>query len=171
MEKNSYEKELLIEEDYRSEKNNDLERFLFPINQSINFKFNKFFRKITKKKNQTYKIFEVKGRKLEIKNFYERVIKFDFEELCNKNLGSEDYITIANNSDFIFIENLPNFNENNSDQQQRFITLIDIIYEKKVPLMITSHVNLSKMTSSMNLIKPFQRTVSRLYELTSIKYN
>ena len=171
LEKNSYEKELLIEEDYRSEKNNDLERFLFPINQSINFKFNKFFRKITKKKNQTYKIFEVKGRKLEIKNFYERVIKFDFEELCNKNLGSEDYITIANNSDFIFIENLPNFNENNSDQQQRFITLIDIIYEKKVPLMITSHVNLSKMTSSMNLIKPFQRTVSRLYELTSIKYN
>ena len=171
LEKNSYEKELLIEEDYRSEKNNDLERFLFPINQSINFKFNKFFRKITKKKNQTYKIFEVKGRKLEIKNFYERVIKFDFEELCNKNLGSEDYITIANNSDFIFIENLPNFNENNSDQQQRFITLIDIIYEKKVPLMITSHVNLSKMTSSKNLIKPFQRTVSRLYELTSIKYN
>ena len=171
LEKNSYEKELLIEEDYRSEKNNDLERFLFPINQSINFKFNKFFRKITKKKNQTYKIFEVKGRKLEIKNFYERVIKFDFEELCNKNLGSEDYITIASNSDFIFIENLPNFTENNSDQQQRFITLIDIIYEKKVPLMITSHVNLSKMTSSKNLIKPFQRTVSRLYELTSIRYN
>ena len=171
LEKNSYEKELLIEEDYRSEKNNDLERFLFPINQSINFKFKKFFRKITKKKNQTYKIFEVKGRKLEIKNFYERVIKFDFEELCNKNLGSEDYITIASNSDFIFIENLPNFTENNSDQQQRFITLIDIIYEKKVPLMITSHVNLSKMTSSKNLIKPFQRTVSRLYELTSIRYN
>ena len=171
LEKNSYEKELLIEEDYRSEKNNDLERFLFPINQSINFKFNKFFRKITKKKNKTYKIFEVKGRKLKIKNFYEKVVKFDFEELCNKNLGSEDYITIASNSDFIFIENLPNFTENNSDQQQRFITLIDIIYEKKVPLMITSHVNLSKMTSSKNLIKPFQRTVSRLYELTSIRYN
>ncbi len=171
LKKNSYEKELLIEEDYRSEKNNDLERFLFPINQSTNFKFNKFFRKITKKKNKTCKTFEVKGRKLEIKNFYERVIKFDFEELCNKNLGSEDYITIANNSDFIFIENLPNFNESNSDQQQRLITLIDIIYEKKVPLMITSHANLSKISSSKNLIEPFQRTVSRLYELTSTKYH
>jgi cell division protein ZapE len=113
----------------------------------------------------------IKVLELKIKNFYEKVVKFDFEELCNKNLGSEDYITIASNSDFIFIENLPNFTENNSDQQQRFITLIDIIYEKKVPLMITSHVNLSKMTSSKNLIKPFQRTVSRLYELTSIRYN
>ncbi len=171
LEKNSFEKELFIEEDYRSGKNNDLERFLFPINQSINFKFNKFFRKITKNKKKTFKSFDVKGRKLDIENFYERVIKFDFEDLCNKNLGSEDYITIANNSDFIFIENLPDFNENNSDQQQRFITLIDIIYEKKIPLMITSRINLSKISSSKNLIEPFKRTVSRLYELTSIKYN
>ena len=34
--------------------------------------------------------------------------KFNFDELCNTNLGSEDYIAIANNCDFIFIENLPN---------------------------------------------------------------
>ena len=44
-----------------------------------------------------------------------------------------DYIKIAENSDFMFIKNLPNFNDNNSNQQQRFITLIDIIYEKKIP--------------------------------------
>ena len=42
LENNAYEKELLIEEDYRSSKNKDLERFLFPIDQSTNFKFNKF---------------------------------------------------------------------------------------------------------------------------------
>ena len=76
-----------------------------------------------------------------IENFYDKIAKFDFDELCNKNLGSEDYIEIANICNFIFIENLPNFNEDNSNQQQRFITLIDIIYEKKIPLMITSQVN------------------------------
>ena len=72
---------------------------------------------------------------------------------------------------FIFLESLPSFNENNSDQQQRFITLIDIIYEKKIPLMITSKVNLDSMKSSKSLHEPFKRTVSRLYELTSINYN
>ena len=56
-------------------------------------------------------------------------------------------------------------------QQQRFITLIDIIYEKKIPLMITSGVNLNKINSSKNLSEPFKRTISRLYELTSIDYN
>ena len=171
LELNCYQKELFINEDYRSSKNKDIERFLSPIDQSTNFAFNKFFRKITKNKKKITKILEVKGRKLEIQNFYEKISKFNFSELCNRNLGSEDYISIANNCNFIFIENLPNFNEDNSNQQQRFITLIDIIYEKKIPLMITSQVNLESMNSSKNLKEPFKRTVSRLYELTSINFN
>ena len=71
----------------------------------------------------------------------------------------------------MFIENLPNFDDNKSNQQQRFITLIDIIYEKKIPLMITSKVNLDLIKSSKSLSGPFKRTISRLYELTSIDYN
>ena len=168
---NTHQKELLIQEDYRSNKNRDLDRFLSPINEHNNFVFNKFLRKITKNKKKTSKILQVKGRSLKIENFYERVIKFSFEELCNRNLGSEDYIIIAENSDFIFIENLPDFNEDNSNQQQRFITLIDIVYEKKIPLMITSKVNLETIKSSTSMIEPFKRTISRLYELTSKNYN
>ena len=171
LENNSYEKELLIDDDYRSKNNKNFERFLFPIDQSTNFKFNKFFREITKNKNKTKKILDIKGRKLEIDNFYDKVIKFDFNELCDRNLGSEDYISITNNCNFLFIKNLPNFTENNSNQQHRFITLIDIFYEKKIPLMITSKVNLETINSSKGLIEPFKRTVSRLYELTSINSN
>ena len=170
LEKNSYEKELYIDDDYRLNLNKNLDRFLSPIDQSTNFKFNKFFRKVTKNKNKSLKHLEIKGRKVELKNYYEGVVKFHFHELCDTNLGSEDYISIANNSKFIFIENLPDFDENNSNQQQRFITLIDIIYEKKIPLMITSHTNLSSLNSAKSMSEPFKRTVSRLYELTSIKY-
>jgi len=171
LENNCYEKELLISEDYRSSKNINLKRFLFPVNKSSNFKFNKFFRKITKNKNKFSKTLEIKGRKLVLEDFYDGVAKFNFEDLCNKNLGSEDYLMIANNCDFICIENLPYFNENNSNQQQRFITLIDILYEKKIPLMITSRMNLKSINSSKSLAEPFKRTVSRLYELTSINHN
>ena len=171
LEKNCYEKELSIDDDYRLNNNKNLDRFLSPINQSTNFMFNKFFRKITKNKNKISKILEIKGRNIEIKNFYEGVVRFNFEELCNKNLGSEDYISIANNCDFLLIEKLPDFNEDNSNQQQRFITLIDILYEKKIPLMITSYINLNLINSSKSLQDPFKRTISRLYELTSINYD
>ena len=171
LKKNCFQNELSISEDYRSSKNIDLERFLSPINETNNFVFNKFFRKLTKNKEKTLKVLEIKGRKLVIENFYERVVKFKFEELCDRNLGSEDYLVLANNCDFLFIENLPDFNEYNSNQQNRFIILIDIIYEKKIPLMITSPVNLDLIKSSKSLKEPFKRTISRLYELTSSNYN
>ena len=170
LEKNCHQKELLIREDYRSSRNISSERFLSPINTSTNFLFNKHFRKVTKGKNHSLKVLEIKGRKLILENFYERIIKFGFDKLCDRNLGSEDYIAIANNSDFIFISDLPEFSENNLNQQQRFITLIDIIYEKKIPLMITSEVNLDLMKSSRSMTESFKRTISRLYELTSISY-
>ena len=139
------------------------------INQLILLLIN-FLEKLQKIKKKTVKNLEIKGRKLEIQNYYQNIAKFDFDELCNRNLGSEDFISIANNCDFIFIENLPDFNESNSNQQQRFITLIDIIYEKKIPLMITSVMNLETINSSKSLNEPFKRTVSRLYELTSINF-
>ncbi len=163
--------ELKIDEDYRISKNITLDRFLYPLDKSSNFKFNKFFRKVTKDKKKTNKILEVKGRKLLIENFYDGVIKLTFDEICNRNLGSEDYIEIAKQSDLIFIENLPNFNENNSNQQQRFITFIDIIYEKKIPLMVKSEVDLNSLSSANSLKEPFKRTISRLYEMTSQKLN
>ena len=166
-----FQKELLIDEDYRSSKNVNLERFLSPIDKSTNFIFNKYFRKVTKNKKKTLKILEIKGRQLRLENFYDGVIKFNFDELFNKNLGSEDYIAIADISDFIFIINLPKFDQNNSNQQQRFITFIDIIYEKRIPLMITSEENLDFLGSSNNLNEPFKRTISRLHELTSKNYS
>ena len=171
LEHNCSEIELEIPEDYRTNKNIPLDRFLSPIDESSNFKFNKFFRKMTKNREKTTKILDIKGRKIVIKNFYDRVTKFNFDELFNNNLGSEDYIGIAKESDLIFIENLPNFNEDNSNQQQRFITFIDIIYEKKIPLMIKSEVDLNSLCSSKSLTEPFKRTLSRLYEMTSQKLN
>ena len=113
----------------------------------------------------------MKGRKLVFENFHEGVLKVSFDEICNRNLGSEDYIKIAKESEFIFIENLPNFNESNSNQQQRFINFIDIIYEKKIPLMIKSEVGLNSLESTNSMKKPFRRTVSRLHELTSQNFN
>ncbi len=43
----------------------------------------------------------MKGRKLVFENFHEGVLKVSFDEICNRNLGSEDYISISNISDFI----------------------------------------------------------------------
>tara|TARA_B110000305_G_C19104031_1_gene476590 strand:- start:211 stop:726 length:516 start_codon:yes stop_codon:yes gene_type:complete len=168
MKKKCLEQTLVIKEDYRKSQNKNNDRYFYPLNEITSFKINKLFRKLTRNKIKQEKILIVKGRKFTIKNYYEGVARFDFSDLCNKNIGAEDYIKIADVSKYIFIENLPNFDDKNSNQQQRFITLIDIIYEKKVSLTISSVANLNKLTSAKSLSEPFKRTISRLYELTSI---
>jgi len=90
--------------------------------------------------------------------------------LCDRNLGAEDYLEIAKVSKFIVIENIPQFNDINSNQQLRFITLIDIIYDKNIPIAITANQNLDQFSSAKSLEKEFKRTISRLYELTSKDY-
>ena len=170
MKNKCYQQKLNIEEDYRKSSKNKNERFLYPLNETTNFKVNKYFRKITKNTTIKKKILAIKGRKFIIRNYYDGISRFDFKDLCAKNIGAEDYIKIADTCSFIVIENIPNFNNDNSNQQQRFVTLIDILYEKNVPLMITSKSQLNSISSSKNLQDIFKRTISRLHELTSVIY-
>ena len=171
MEKQSIECELKIDDDYRKSNDNQKQRYFYPLNEETNFKINKFFRTITKDKNQLAKIINVKGRDFKIESFYEGVARFTFDDLCNQNLGGEDYLEIVKKCKFIIIDQIPQFNDINSNQQQRFITLIDIIYDKNIPLAATAEQNIDKFTSSRLLENPFKRTISRLYELTSVEKN
>ncbi len=169
MDKNSVELELKIEDDYRKLNENQKQRYFYPLNQETNFKINKFFRTITKDKNHLSKIISVKGRDFKIEHFYEGVARFNFDDLCNRNLGAEDYLEIIKNCKFVILDNIPQFNDINSNQQQRFITLIDVIYDKNIPLAVTADQNIDQFTSSRLLENPFKRTISRLYELTSVE--
>jgi cell division protein ZapE len=163
-----HEHELIIEEDYRKSLDNSLERFFYPLNEESNFKINQLFRKLTKGKKVKTKKLNIKSREFVIKDYYEKIARFDFNDLCDKNIGAEDYIEISKECDFIVIENIPNFTDENSNKQQRFITLIDIVYDKKIPLMTSSIASIENFTSSKSLEQPFKRTLSRLYELTSL---
>ncbi len=171
MQEQSIEFELKIEDDYRKSNDKQQQRYFYPLNQETNFKINKFFRTITKNKKKSKISINVKGRDFKMENFYEGIVRIKFEELCDRNLGAEDYLEIIKNCKFLVIEQIPQFNDVNSNQQQRFITLLDVIYDKNISLAVTADLNLDKFTSSRLLEKPFKRTISRLYELTSKEYN
>ena len=165
--KNSVQKKLIIDEDYRKLGSDKLQRAFLSDDEKNVFKFNQLFRKLTKNKKKQKIIRNIKGRNFIINNFYDGIAKFDFRHLCDENLGAEDYIELTNICSLIAIENIPVFNDENINQQQRFITLIDILYEKKVSVMISTEKKLENLSFSKKLSKPFKRTLSRLYELTS----
>ena len=85
---------------------NNSQRVLFPVNEKNAFKVNQFFRKLTKNKIQKRLKLNIKGREFIINNFYEGIAKFDFNNLCNANLGAEDYIKIAESCKFIVLQKI-----------------------------------------------------------------
>ena len=167
----SIEKELIVDEDYRKSDLYKVERF-FSLEKKDNFfKVNRKFHDLTKGVKKKSINLSIKGRTFKIIEYYDGIAKFDFEDLCGKSIGAEDYLEIAKKCFFIFIENLPALTNENLNKKQRFITLIDILYEKKTSLMITSSNDLENISSATQLNESFKRTLSRLHELTSPKAN
>ncbi len=162
----SIQKELHIKDDYRTKNNEKLQEIYFPLNEKTSFKINQKFREFTKNKDAERKIITTKGRNFVIENFYSGIARFKFNDLCDKNLGAEDYINIANDCNHIFIEEVPKFNNENSNQQLRFITLVDIFYEKKIRLTLSLEENFENLSSSNKHSEIFKRTISRLTEMT-----
>ena len=169
IEKNSIQKELLLDDDYRIQKKDKNQKIFYPVNEKTLFSMNQNFRVLTRNLKKEKKMINTKGRKFKINNYYEGVARFNFKELCDENLGAEDYLNLANVCDHIFIEEIPNFDEYNSNQQLRFITLIDILYDKKISLTLSLETELKKISSSKKHSEVFKRTVSRLYEMTLSK--
>ena len=161
------EHELVVNQDYRKSGISNLERFFYPINDQTFFQVSSIFREISKGKTNKSKNIFIKGRNFIIKNYFEGLARFNFKDLCGVPIGAEDYIKIAECCLFLLIDNVPNFGDENADEQQRFITLIDILYEKKIPIMITADFNYNNFNSSRKLKDSYKRTVSRLFELTS----
>jgi len=164
--KNSIQKELVLDDDYRKQNLENARRIYYPLDEKTTFKINQNFRILTRDKKRKPQNIETKGRKFLIDNFYEGIAKFNFVDLCDKKLGSEDYINLADVCKPVFISSIPVFNDLNSNQQLRFITLIDIFYEKKIKLTISCEKNLEELGSSQLHKETFQRTISRLYEMT-----
>ena len=162
----SIQKELQIKDDYRTKNNEKLQQIFFPLNEKTSFRINQKFREFTRNINKESKIVTTKGRNFVINNFYSGIARFKFKDLCDNNLGAEDYINISNICKHIFIEEIPKFNNENSNQQLRFITMIDIFYEKKIRLTLSIEENLNNLSSSNKHSEVFKRTISRMFEMT-----
>ena len=167
--KNSVQKELFLEDDYRTQAQDKNQRIFYPLNEKTLFNINQNFRIFTKNFKKEEKEINTKGRIFKINNFYQGVARFNFKELCDQNLGAEDYLNLSKICKHVFIEEIPLFDEFNSNQQLRFITLIDIFYEKKISLTLSLNCMLDKLGTSKKHSKIFKRTLSRLYEMTLSK--
>lgn len=96
--------------------------------------------------------------------------RFGFADLCEKPLGSRDFVRIANQFDSIIIDDVPQMDRTMSNAAKRFILLIDSLYDRGVKLGASFAVPLEQLGKDDKTAFEFQRTVSRLIEMQSEDY-
>ena len=129
------------------------------------------------------------GRDLEVPvaGVSKRVARFDFEALCGRPLGAEDYLALAAEFHTIFVENVPQLTLNEINKVRRLITMVDAFYDNNVKLIVSAAVpaeslfmpegqasGLAKTSrdvpDSRDEVFAFDRTLSRLQEMRTHAY-
>lgn len=95
---------------------------------------------------------------------------FDFAALCEVPSGSADYIELARSYPAILISGLPQFTPFSEDAAQRFVHLVDEVYDRRVKLAVTAQAPAVELYDGKRLRGDFARTLSRLIEMQSREY-
>nr|WP_282568073.1 cell division protein ZapE [Devosia sp. 919] len=110
------------------------------------------------------------GREIAVPLAARDAARFGFADLCEKPLGSRDFVRIAQSFDAMIIDGVPQMDRTKSDAAKRFILLIDNLYDRGVKLGASFAAPLAELGRDDRTAFEFERTVSRLVEMQSEEY-
>lgn len=97
-------------------------------------------------------------------HYTKQQIIFNFTALCESNTSSNDYLVLAEQFDTWILDDVPPLNQKSKGVQQRFINLIDILYDQNKCLYLLAQKPLEELLISTT-IGDMARTYSRLNQL------
>ena len=158
-----------INTDYRRETLNQSKTYFSPINQETNNEFNKLFNRFVDNSHITTISIKSNSREIIFNKCSSNILMTNFDKICEDNLSHLDYNNIAKKFKLIFLNNVPEFNQEKKDSCRRFISLIDMLYENNCSIVILASKPINSLNNINTLAEEFKRTASRLYEMTIVK--
>jgi cell division protein ZapE len=98
------------------------------------------------------------------------VVWFDFRTLCGGPRSQNDYLEIAQQFHTVLLSNVPQMPPRLASEARRFTLLVDVLYDRRVKLIISAQVPAQELYTEGPLAHEFPRTVSRLQEMRSAAY-
>ena len=105
----------------------------------------------------------VGNRQLICRQHHARTIAFTFSDLCEQLTAVMDYLLLCEDFDHWIIDGLPHLAECPIAVQQRFINLVDVLYDKDKHLILIGEQPLAQAMSGQAI--DLARTTSRLNQL------
>jgi cell division protein ZapE len=114
----------------------------------------------------------VQGHPVEVPAQAMGVARLSYADLCQRPLGAADYIALARAYHTIMVDGIPVIAPDRRDEAKRLINLVDILYERRVKLIVSAEAEPSDLYRAEDGHETFEfaRTVSRLAEMRSREY-
>jgi cell division protein ZapE len=113
---------------------------------------------------------DVEGRQIAYRKRAGGLVWFDFQTLCGGPRSYTDYVDLARRFHTVMLSGVPKLSRKDSDAARRFTWLVDVFYDDRVKLVVSSEAQPEALFTEGKNSAEFQRTVSRLHEMQSVAY-
>jgi len=115
-------------------------------------------------------VLHIEAREIRARRRAGGVVWFDFKSLCGGPRSMNDYLEIATQFHTVMVSDVPYMPVNRASEARRFTWLIDVLYDRRVKLVLSAEVPPEALYTEGPLAHEFPRTVSRLNEMQSAEF-
>ena len=157
--------------DYRRVQMAQVEAYLTPVNEQTDQRLLEMFNElIGHQQEERNPILHIESRELRPLHMGDGVVWFDFKDLCGGPRSQNDYLEIASQFHTVLLSDVPHMPVNKAAEARRFTWLVDVLYDRRVKLMLSAAVPPEELYTEGPMSHEFPRTVSRLNEMQSAEF-
>jgi cell division protein ZapE len=155
--------------DYRGRSLEQIRMYLQPWGAEADVEMSEAFAKVAESPDED-PVLQIEAREIQAKRKAGGVVWFDFKTLCGGPRSQNDYLEIATQFHTVLLSNVPAMPPRLSSEARRFTWLIDVLYDRRVKLIMSAEVAPVALYTEGPLAHEFPRTVSRISEMQSVEY-
>ena len=165
-------RQLVSRTDFRLEKIGSTPVYFTPADADAHRELDRLFRSLTGGADPRPVTLMVHGHPVEVPAQAMGVARLTFADLCSRPLGASDYIALARSYHTVLIDDVPRLVPDRRNEARRFITLVDVLYERHVKLFVSAEAEPDDLYVAETGAEAFEfaRTASRLHEMRSQEY-
>ena len=155
--------------DYRQSTLQAVELYHTPLGAGADAAMNEAFERLAESKDES-PLLKIEHREIRARRRAGGVVWFDFRELCGGPRSQNDYLELATQFHTMLLSGVPQMSPRLASEARRFTWLIDVLYDRRVKLIMSAAVEPDALYTEGPLVHEFPRTVSRLREMRSAEF-
>ncbi|MBT8130780.1 MAG: cell division protein ZapE, partial [Gammaproteobacteria bacterium] len=146
------------------------EIYHYPLDDQAEKNLQQYLKELAPDRPVSGKDLQISGRQITSRHSADGLAWFDFDTLCTAPRGPADYLEIARLCHTVLLSGIPVLDASRDDDLRRFIGLVDVLYDRRVKLIVSAESAPENLYTGDRLAFEFQRTQSRLTEMQQTDY-